>query len=237
MGFFLSNMNFHFLTIFPELVKPYLDGSLLGKAAEKKLINFYFHQLRDEALPPHYKVDDKPFGGGAGMVIKVDVLSRAIQSIKKKYSVDFVCYPSPRGKVFSHKMAKTWPQKFKSILFICGRYEGVDQRAIDLYVDEEISIGDYVLSGGELPGLVLCEAVCRFIPGVLGDDQSAYYESHSHGLLEYPQYTRPASYEKHDVPKVLLSGNHAEIEAWRKQESEKITKERRPELLTHHCKD
>ena len=231
MGFFLSNMNFHFLTLFPDLIKPYLAGSLLGKAKEKGLLHFYFHQLRDYASAPHFKVDDKPFGGGAGMVMKVDVLEKAVLDIKKNHQIDFVCYPSPRGRLFSNTMARQWSQEKKSILFICGRYEGLDQRAIDLCVDEEISIGDYVLSGGELASLVMLEATSRFIPGVLGDEESVLCETHSNGLLEYPQYTRPAEYKGHNVPEVLVSGNHGLIEEWRKKESLKITEQRRPDLM------
>lgn len=224
-------MNFHFLTLFPELIKPYLSGSILGKAEKKGLLHFHFHQLRDYASPPHFKVDDKPFGGGAGMVMKVDVLDKAIEDIKNNHEIDFVCYPSPRGKLFSNTLAQEWSQQKKSILFICGRYEGLDQRAIDLCVDEEISIGDYVLSGGELASLVMLEATSRFVPGVLGDDESVLCESHSNGLLEHPQYTRPAEYKGQNVPEVLVSGNHGLIEEWRKKESLKITEQRRPEFL------
>lgn len=222
-------MHFHILTLFPEVFS-YFEASILGKAQKEELLTFSIYPLRDYATDKHKHVDDAPFGGGAGMVLKPDVAVRAIRDIKKNNPVDRVVLMTPRGRLLSHSVAKEY-SLYKSLLFICGRYEGIDQRAIDLEVDDEISIGDYVLSGGELPAQVCMEAIARLIPGVVGDEEGPQHDSHSDGLLEYPHYTRPAEFEGLKVPEVLLSGNHAAIEKWRKEESLKITLKRRPDLI------
>ncbi len=223
-------MNFHFLTLFPEVVAPYMTAGILGKAQESGLISFFSHQLRDYADNKHKSVDDRPYGGGSGMVFRPEVVVAAVKDIKAKYSIERVVMLSPRGVLFSHVQAQRL-QKFSSLLFICGRYEGVDERAIQLVVDEEISIGDYVVSGGELPALIVADAISRLVPGVIGNEEATLQESHVDGLLEYPHYTRPAEFEGLKVPEVLLSGHHESIRQWRREESLKITQKNRPDLL------
>ncbi|MBI4412310.1 MAG: tRNA (guanosine(37)-N1)-methyltransferase TrmD [Deltaproteobacteria bacterium] len=229
-------MNFHLLTLFPEAIKPYFDSSLLGKAQEKGIVKIFLHQLRDYATDKHCSVDDRPYGGGSGMILKPDVVVCAVRDLRQKHKIDRVILLSPRGALFTQAGARELSD-IQSVLLICGRYEGVDQRAIDLVVDEELSIGDYVLSGGELAAAVVVDAVARLIPGVLGNEKATLDESHTvgaHGcapLLEYPHYTRPEEFEGMKVPEVLLSGNHAEIEKWRREESLKITCKNRPDLL------
>ncbi|MBX7147917.1 tRNA (guanosine(37)-N1)-methyltransferase TrmD [bacterium] len=224
-------MNFHVLTVLPELVEGYFKGSILGRAAEKGIINITTHALRAYATDKHKSVDDRVYGGGAGMVFKADVVVNAVRDIKNKFSIDRVIFLSPRGRVFKQAVAGELKEKYHNILFICGRYEGLDERAITLTVDEEISIGDYVVTGGELAAMVVVDAVSRLIPGVIGDEEGPVNESHMNGLLEHPHYTRPEDFEGHKVPSVLLSGNHAQIEAWRKEESLRVTREKRPDLL------
>lgn len=228
-GYFFAPLHFHILTLFPEVFN-YFEASILGRAQKKGLLTFSIYPLRDYATDKHKHVDDTPFGGGSGMVLKPDVVTRAIREIKKNNPIDRVILLSPRGRLLSHSVAKAY-FSYKSLLFICGRYEGIDQRAIDLEVDDEISIGDYVLSGGELAAQVCIEVIARLIPGVVGDERGPQQDSHSNGLLEYPHYTRPAEFEGLKVPEVLLSGNHAEIEKWRKKESLKITLLKRPDLI------
>lgn len=223
-------MNFHILTIFPKIFEGYLGESLIGKAREKKILNFFIHDLRDYALNKHRSVDDSPYGGGSGMVMRADVVAPAVRELKNKFSIEKVFYLSPRGQVLTHSLAKEL-SSLKNILLLCGRYEGIDQRALDLVVDEEISIGDYVLSGGELAAQVVIDTVARFIPGVIGNEGATLEESHAHGLLEYPHYTRPDNYEGLQVPAVLISGNHEAIKQWRQAESIAITKKRRPDLI------
>lgn len=222
-------MHFHILTLFPEVLEPYFRESILGIAQEKGLISVCCHDLRSYAKDKHHKVDDAPYGGGAGMVFKPDVLVGAVRDLKKKYGIDLVILTSPRGELFRQETARSLT-RFRNILLICGRYEGVDERAIDLVVDREISIGDYVISGGELAAAVIVEAVSRLVCGVVGNEEGPVDESHTAGLLEYPHYTRPQVFEGRPVPDVLLSGNHAEIEKWRREESLKITKKNRPDL-------
>lgn len=222
-------MYFHILTLFPEVFS-YFEASILGKAQKKGVLTFSVHQLRDYAIDKYKHVDDAPFGGGAGMVLKPDVVVRAIREIKKNNPIDRVVLLTPRGRLLSHAVAREYTT-YPSVLFICGRYEGIDQRAIDLEIDDEISIGDYVLSGGELAAQVCIEVIARLVPGVVGDEEGPQHDSHSDGLLEYPHYTRPQEFEGLKVPEVLLSGNHAAIEKWRKKESLKITKERRSDLI------
>lgn len=222
-------MHFHILTLFPEVFS-YFEASILGKAQKKGVLTFSLHQLRDYATDKHKHVDDTPFGGGSGMVLKSDVVVRAIREIKKNNPIDRVVLLTPRGRLLSHAVAREYTT-YQAVLFVCGRYEGVDQRVIDLEIDDEISIGDYVLSGGELAAQVCIEVIARLVPGVIGDKEGPQHDSHSDGLLEYPHYTRPQEFEGLKVPEVLLSGNHAAIEKWRKEESLKITKKKRPDLI------
>jgi len=222
-------MNFHVLTLFPELFAPYMGASILGRACEKGILNFQAHQLREFTHDTHRSVDDRPYGGGSGMVMRPEVLTEAVRTLKQKHAIEKTILLSPRGKVLSDPIARSYASH-SSLLFISARYEGVDQRAIDLVVDEELSIGDYVLTGGELPALIAMDVIARFVPGVISKEDGPQKESHANGLLEHPHYTRPPVFENLSVPDVLLSGNHAEIEKWRQSESEKLTKERRPDL-------
>ncbi len=196
-------------------------------------MDFYIHNLRDYTHDHHKTCDDKPFGGGPGMVLKPEPIFEAVSGIfgkrTKKKGRRFL-YMSPQGKTFNQKMAKAFAKE-KELVFLCGHYEGVDQRVVDKLVTDEVSIGDYVLTGGELPALAVLDAVVRLLPGVLGNEASKEFESFSQNLLEYPQYTRPAVYRGLKVPKVLLSGNHKEIELWRQKTALDRTSKRRPELL------
>lgn len=215
------------LTLFPNLFISPFNESIIGRARSRKLVEINTVNIRDFALDRHQQVDDYPYGGGAGMVMKVDVLSRALGSIKKADSL--VVYLSPQGTKLDQRKIEQLAQK-QHLVLLCGHYEGIDERAIDL-VDEEISIGDYILSGGETAAMVLVDAVTRLIPGVLGDENSARDESFGAGLLEYPQYTRPRSFEGAEVPEVLLSGHHEQIRLWRKKLSLIRTLLKRPDLL------
>ena len=224
-------MNFTFISLFPEIIRSALNESITKRAIEKSLISFETINPRDY-LKPKERIDDKVYGGGPGMLLKSEPLMKAIDDATSKFdrSESKIIYLSPKGKPFTQETAETLALE-KNIIFICGRYEGIDQRIIDHYVDDEISIGDYVLSGGELPALVVFDAITRNIEGVLGDDSSLDQESFSGGLLEYPQYTRPEKMKLGDVPKELLSGNHAVIEQWRKKQMLGITSSRRKDLL------
>ena len=224
-------MNFTFISLFPEIIRSSLNESITKRAIEKSLISFETINPRDY-LKTKERIDDKVYGGGPGMLLKSEPLMKAIDDATSKFdrSERKIIYLSPKGKPFTQKIAESLASE-RNIIFICGRYEGVDQRIIDHYVDDEISIGDYVLSGGELPALVVFDAIARNIEGVLGDDASLEQESFSGGLLEYPQYTRPEKMKLGDVPKELLSGNHAVIEQWRKKQMLGITASRRKDLL------
>ncbi len=219
-------MRITIVTLFPEIFPPILNSSILGRAQKKELLEFEFVNLRDFGQGPHKTVDDKPYGGGVGMVLKADVLARALQSV----GVGKVVLTSASGKTFNQPKAKEL-SKLDHLVIVCGHYEGVDQRFIDNYVDEEISIGDYVLTGGELPAMVITDAIARLIPGVLEKEEAIQKESFEGGLLEHPQYTRPEDFEGQKVPGVLLSGNHAGIEKWKKEQSLQKTGETRPDLL------
>lgn len=223
-------IRFDVLSIFPEMFSSPLNFSLLKKAQEKGLINICLHDIRNWASDKHRMTDDAPFGGGCGMVMKVEPVERALAEIKNKVGESQVILMTPQGETFNHKIATELASE-RQIVIICGRYEGVDERIRTYLVDREISIGDFILTGGELSALVLIDAVSRLIPGVLGNADSPAGESFSNGLLEYPQYTRPANYKNWSVPEVLMSGNHAEIERWRRRESLKRTSKRRPDLL------
>ena len=220
-------MKYSVLTLFPEMFK-ILETSIIGKAIEKDLINIDLINIRDFSKDKHKKVDDTPYGGGAGMVIRPDVVYDAYKSINDENAT--VIHLSPKGKVLNQDLVKTLSKK-EHIILLCGHYEGIDQRVIDEIVDEEISIGDYVLTGGELPALVLIDSVSRYIEGVLSRE-SITEESFTNNMLEYPQYTRPEVFHGVRVPEVLTSGNHQNIEKWRKEKSIEITKNRRPDLLS-----
>ena len=219
-------MKFDVLTLFPEMFEP-LKTSIIGKAVEKKLIDINLINIRDFSKDKHKKVDDTPYGGGAGMVMRPDVIYDAYQSVTDKE--EKVIYMSPQGKTLNQQMVEDL-SKESHLILLCGHYEGIDQRVIDKIVDEEISIGDYVLTGGEIPAMALIDSVSRYIEGEIKRD-SIQEESFSNGLLEYPQYTRPEIFEGESVPEILLSGHHEKIEKWRKEKSLEITKKKRPDLL------
>ncbi len=222
-------MKFSILTLFPGMFEQPLKESILGKAADKGLVNFDIVNIRDFADEPHRSCDDTPYGGGPGMVMKVEPIYRAIEHVKATSGRAKVVLMTPQGRRFDHFTAERFARS-PHICVVCGRYEGVDERVLE-YIDEEISIGDYVTSGGEFPALVLIDAVARFIPGVLGNDASMHSESFKEPLLEYPQYTRPETFMDLAVPPVLLSGNHEEIRKWRRKEAIRKTFLRRPDLL------
>lgn len=222
-------MRFDVLTLFPEMFEP-MKRSILGRASQQELLTFHFINFRDYSTDRLKHVDDTPYGGGAGMVLKAQPIYDAYEAIVKDLEEKpKVIYLSPRGKLFNQAMAREL-SKEKHLILLCGHYEGVDQRVIDEIVDEEISIGDYVLTGGELPAMVVMDAISRNLAGVL-KEESVQEESFSDGLLEYPQYTRPEEFRGRKVPDVLLSGHHAKIEKWRKEQALEITKKRRPDLL------
>ncbi len=224
-------MQFDVLTLFPEMFS-ILNESIIGRAKEKGLINVNLINIRDFSKNKHKKVDDTPYGGGAGMVIQPDVVYDAYKSVIKnneKSGKNRVIYMSPQGKKLDQQKVEEL-SKQEHLILLCGHYEGIDQRVLDAIVDEEISIGDYVLTGGELPAMVLIDSVSRYVEGVLKDD-STTEESFSQGLLEYPQYTRPEIFENKQVPEVLRSGNHQMIAKWRREQSLKRTLEKRPDLL------
>lgn len=223
-------IRFDVLSIFPEMFHSPLNFSLLKKAQEKGLIEIDLHDIRDWAEDKHHMTDDAPYGGGCGMVMKVEPVERALAAVKRADVQSLVLLMTPQGETFNQKIATRLAEE-KHIIMICGRYEGVDERIREHLADREISIGDYILTGGELSALVVIDAVSRLIPGVLGNDASAATESFSQGLLEYPQYTRPAYYKGLRVPDVLVSGNHAQIERWQRIEAIKRTWLRRPDLL------
>ena len=219
-------MKFDVLTLFPEMFG-ILNQSIIGKAIEKELIDINLINIRDFSKDKHKKVDDTPYGGGAGMVMKPDVVYDAYKSIEDRNAK--VIYMSPQGKTLNQKKVEELAKE-SHLIILCGHYEGIDQRVLDKIVDEEISIGDYVLTGGEIPAMVLIDSVSRYIKGVL-NEESIQEESFSNGLLEYPQYTRPETFEGVKVPEILLSGHHENIEKWRKEKSIEITKKKRPEML------
>src|SRR5512136_1457222 len=223
-------MRFDILTLFPNMFSSPLRESILGKAIERGLIQIQTINIRDFTLDKHQVVDDTPYGGGQGMVMKVEPVARAIESVKSQNSPAWTVYLTPQGTPFNQDLARRLSTQ-PHLVLLCGRYEGVDERVRDLLVDEEISIGDYVLTGGELAAMVLIDAVSRFIPGVLGSDRSAEEDSFFNSLLEYPQYTRPYHFRGSEVPQVLLSGNHSAVSLWRKREALKRTADRRPDLL------
>lgn len=219
------------LTLFPEAFAGPLDVSIIKRAREDGLLEFQVHDVREHALDRHRSVDDYPFGGGQGMVMRVDVLDRALSHVQGlDERPGLVVFLSPQGERLTDALVRELATHERLVL-VCGRYEGVDERFVEHCVDREVSIGDYILTGGELPAMVLTDAVARHIPGALGDDVSPQEESFADGLLEHPQYTRPAEYRGWSVPEVLLSGHHAKIETWKREQREQRTRERRPDLL------
>ncbi|MGE5197815.1 MAG: tRNA (guanosine(37)-N1)-methyltransferase TrmD [Deltaproteobacteria bacterium] len=221
------------ITIFPKMFAPILNESIIKRAQDKGRVKIAIHNLRDYTLDRHRKVDDRPFGGGSGMVMSAEPIFRAVEHIKnskRKTKNSKVILLSPQGKKLDQRLAKQIART-KHLILICGHYEGIDERVRGHLVDEEISIGDYVLTGGELPAMVLVDCVARLVPGVLGDKNSLNFESFEGNLLEYPQYTRPANFRGLAVPSILLSGDHNKIESWRKKQSLEKTRQIRPDLL------
>ena len=224
-------MKIDIVTIFPEMVEAALAPGVVGRARQAGVLDIAVHNLRDFTTDRHHVVDDVPFGGGPGMVLKPEPLFRAVETLTaRRGAPDAVLLMSPAGTPFTQADARRLAG-LGHLVVLCGRYEGIDERVRELVATEEISIGDYVLSGGELPALVVVDAVCRLVPGVVGDEQSVEADSFTRGLLDYPHYTRPADYRGHKVPDVLTSGHHGEIRTWRRREALRRTAKRRPELL------
>ena len=223
-------MHFDVFTLFPGVIQNYLDSSILQRAQEKGLISVALHNIRDWTHDRHHVTDDAPYGGGGGMVMKVEPIFAAVEAVLGSPPACPLIYLSPQGKPFTTAIARELAQQPRLGL-LCGRYEGIDERVIEHLVTEQVSIGDYVLTGGELPAMVVIDAVSRFLPGVLGDPDGANDDSFGDGLLEYPHYTRPEEYRGWRVPEVLLSGNHALIAKWRKEQSILRTRKQRPDLL------
>jgi tRNA (guanine37-N1)-methyltransferase len=223
-------IRFDILSIFPEMFHSPFDCSLLKKAREKGLVEIRLHNIRDYTEDRHRMTDDAPYGGGGGMVMKVEPVEKALQAVVQDRNRALVVLLTPQGETFRHRIAEEMAA-YEQIVLLCGHYEGFDERIRKYLADREISIGDYVLTGGELSAMVIVDAVSRLIPGVLGNSESSAFDSFAKGLLEYPHYTRPAEYRGWKVPDILLSGNHREIDLWRRRESLKRTWERRPDLL------
>ena len=225
-------MRIDIITIFPGMFEPVVNESIIKRAQKSGRVKIYLHDLRDYSGDRHRKVDDRPFGGGSGMVMRPEPIFAAVESIKagvknKRSKVILLC---PQGRKLTQNSARQL-SRYKHLILLCGHYEGIDERVRKFLVDEEVSIGDYVLTGGELPAMVLIDSIVRLIPGVLGDKNSLNFESFEGNLLEYPHYTRPALFRAMSVPEVLLSGDHKKIEAWRKQQAIKRTKQRRPDIM------
>ena len=224
-------MRIDIITLFPEMFEPVFNDSIIGRAQKSGEISIHTHQLRDFAFDKHRRVDDTPYGGGMGMLMKAEPIALCFEEICRQTGErpHFV-YMSPQGKTLNQQRLKELAD-IKNICVLCGHYEGVDQRVLDEFIDEEMSIGDYVLTGGEIPAMVFCDALCRMVPGVLTNNECFTEESHYNGLLEYPQYTKPSEWRGIEVPDVLLSGHHANIEKWRKEKSLEVTAQKRPDLL------
>jgi len=223
-------MRIDIITVLPDLLRSPFEGSIMKRAIQKGLVEVHFHNLRDYSTNKHKNVDDYQFGGGAGMVMMVEPIDLCISKLKSERDYDEVIYMTPDGETLHQKMANSMSM-LKNIIILCGHYKGVDQRVRDMHITKEISIGDYVLSGGEIGAIVFCDALIRLIPGVLSDATSALTDSFQDNLLSHPIYTRPAEYKGLKVPDILLSGNFPEIEKWREQKAFEHTKERRPDLL------
>lgn len=224
---------FSVLTLFPDMVRPALTTSILGRAVGQGLVAIDVHDVREHGLGRHRSVDDAPYGGGAGMVMRVDVAAAAIQAIRTPTS--HVVMTSPAGRPFDQEMARRYA-RLDHLIVLCGHYEGIDDR-VSALLDEEVSLGDFVLTGGEIAAMAIIDAAARLIPGVLGNTASPVDESFSSGLLEYPQYTRPREWRGHVVPDVLLSGDHGKVDAWRRQQSLERTRDRRPDLWRRRVDD
>ena len=224
-------MNFHVLTLFPEMIEQGMHTSIIGRAIAGGYLSIDAINIRDYAFNKHQKVDDYPYGGGAGMLMQAEPVYLAYESIQKKLGYrPRVVYLTPQGEVFQQTMAKELAKE-KDLVFLCGHYEGIDERVLDEIVTDYVSIGDYVLTGGELPAMVMMDSISRMVPGVLSNQESGETESFAENLLEYPQYSRPEEWHGQKVPPVLLSGHHANIEAWRREQSILRTAKRRPDLL------
>ena len=224
-------MNFHILTLFPEMIEQGMHTSIIGRAIAGGYLSINAVNIRDYAFNKHQKVDDYPYGGGAGMLMQAEPVYLSYEAIKEKIGYrPRVVYLTPQGKVFHQEMAKELAQE-RDLVFLCGHYEGIDERVLDEIVTDYVSIGDYVLTGGELPAMVMMDSISRMVPGVLSNQESGETESFAGNLLEYPQYSRPEDWHGQKVPPVLLSGHHANIEAWRREQSVMRTAKRRPDLL------
>lgn len=229
-------MRIDIITLFPEMFEPVLNGSIIGRAQKSGVLEIVCHQLRDYAFDKHKRVDDTPYGGGMGMLMKAEPIALCFEDICKQIGKrpHFV-YMSPQGKTLKQQRLRELAD-VENICILCGHYEGVDQRLLDEFIDEEISIGDYVLTGGEIPAMVFADALSRMVPGVLSNNECFTEESHFNGLLEYPQYTKPSAWRGKEVPEVLMSGHHANIEKWRKEKSIEVTALKRPEMLEEYNK-
>jgi tRNA (guanine37-N1)-methyltransferase len=225
-----ANILFDVFTLFPEVFMPYIDTSILQRARDNHLVDIQLHNIRDWTTDRHHVCDDVPYGGGGGMVMKPEPIFSAVEAVLGSPPSCPLILLDPQGRVFTQSIAQELSQ-YPHLALLCGRYEGIDERVRAHLVTDEISIGDYVLSGGELPALVLIDAITRLIPGALGDPQGAWDDSHATGLLEYPQYTRPLTFRDWTVPEILTSGDHGRIAKWRRQQTLVRTKQRRPDLL------
>lgn len=223
-------MRIDIISVVPELMRSPIEGSIMKRAQDAGLVEIYVHNLRDYASNNYKQVDDYPFGGGAGMVLMIEPIDKCISALQRERDYDAVIYMTPDGDVLQQGMANQL-SLFQNIIVLCGHYKGVDQRVRDLFITHEISIGDYVLSGGELAAAVLCDSIIRLIPGVLGNETSALTDSFQDGLLAPPVYTRPADYNGHKVPEILISGNTPKIDQWREEQALKRTQQKRPDLL------
>ena len=235
-------MRFHVLTLFPEMILNGMSESIIGRAIKNEYISLNVVNIRDYSDNKHMKVDDYPYGGGAGMVMQAPPVVAAYESVVENMNLDVtkkkprVVYMTPQGSVFNQDMAQDFAKE-EDLILLCGHYEGIDERALEMIVTDHVSIGDYVLTGGELPAMVVMDCVSRLVPNVLNNDESAVFESFYDGLLEHPQYTRPVEFRGKRVPEVLLSGNHKKIEEWRKEMSLERTRQRRPDLLEKKGKE
>lgn len=233
-------MNFHVMTLFPDMINQAMNTSIIGRAMERGLLSIHAVDIRDYSMDKHKRVDDYPYGGGAGMVMAPGPVFSTHEAVQKEIrertkdpnKKPRVVYLTPQGRVFNQRIAEEFA-KAEELIFLCGHYEGIDERVLEMIVTDPISIGDYVLTGGELPVMVMIDCISRLIPGVLNNDVSAEFESFQDNLLEYPQYTRPEQFMGKKVPEVLLSGHHANIEKWRREQSIERTKKMRPDLLEH----
>ena len=224
-------MRIDLLTLFPEMCETVLSESIIGRARRKGAVQICCHQIRNYALDKHHRVDDSPFGGGMGMLLKAEPIALCMDDLMAHLGYrPHTVFLSPQGKTLTQQRVRELSE-LDGLVFLCGHYEGIDERVLDAYVDEEISVGDYVVTGGELPALLLADAICRMVPGVLADDECFELESHYASLLEHPQYTRPAAWRGREVPQVLLSGDHENVRKWCREQSLLCTLRKRPELL------